>query len=162
MKNIITILLLTVFFNKLYGQPTSEIIDVNEGSNIELIEIYKKNKKLYLYNWNKTTSNNNRIYNLKKISKTDTILLDMLFFKRSEMDSTYKKHVLIYKKDTMTLKVKKNFAGLKIKIKTLNFKKGTYFIDLKDFFNKYGDQKKYKKHSVKEVVLDKFPKRCKD
>lgn len=49
----------------------------------------------------------------------------------------------------MTVKVLKNKASLKIKIKRINFKKGTYILDFEELFKQYGEKDK--------IEINEFP-----
>jgi hypothetical protein len=151
MKKIILIVFILCYNINIKAQPTSEMIDIMYGSTIEFNEILEKDSELVIDDWFVDKENNKyELYVLqKKADKHNPF--SSFSIKQSEIDNTYKNLYFIYGDVLMTLKILKNKTGLKVKIKKLNFEKGTYILDLEELSKKSNEKEGVK---VNEFPVD--------
>lgn len=135
------ILFFVVWGNPVYSQPTSEMIDVYQGSSIIFKNLYNLDlNSLYIYKWSLLKSEpDNCLYILKKYNKNvdKKKLLNIFFVRKSEFNDKYKIITLVYEDKVMMIKIKKNKLGLNITINNMYFKEGIYNIDFKKIYDRY-------------------------
>ncbi len=134
---------------QLLAQPTSEMIDILEGSNIKFKEIFYGERKIFITSWDIPTKHQTYTYGLSRDTSEVGGLLNMLVVKRSEMDSAFTKRVFIYDNDSMVVNIKKNRSFLKVVFNKLMFTEGVFFIDLEKIYRNNG--------SKRRVELELFP-----
>ncbi len=147
MKTIIRLFLTIFAFNVAYAQPTKEMIDLYEGNSFSFKHFVKNNTHLYISDWS-DGKRNNEFFILKKKGKNNKNPFKSFHVKKSETDSLFHYYHFIYNGEVMTIVLNNNDLGMKVNIKKIAFKKGVFFIDLKEL---------YKKNSTRKIELDEFP-----
>jgi|GEM_PF-2590514 len=151
MKNIFVFFLIVSINICVKAQPTSEMIDIMRGSIIEFNEVLYQDSVLVIDNWLVNQSNSkSELYVLQNsTNNNNNNPFSSFSIKRSEIDNTYRYMYFVFGDDLMTVKVLKNIARLKVKIKRIKFKKGTYILDLEELFKKYNKEDR--------IEIDEFP-----
>ncbi len=170
----VTLFFLLFFLINIYGQPTSEAIDLHSGSSIDFYKIkYDGNEIFYNFSSNilyysDRVSENYEIWILEKDKKKDRSS-NSLIFRKSKLDDINKKFYtlhIIYNNEMMNIKIKNILAGVRFRFDVLYFKKGTYEIDMKAlydskeeiFYNNKGEIVGKREHSDwQNIFFKKFP-----
>ncbi|ELY2018688.1 hypothetical protein SL053_002619 [Flavobacterium psychrophilum] len=161
MKSIKYILAFLFCASHSFAQPTGDFVNHYNGNTIHFGNILFENKELFLDTVYDVEFEDDKIGNRSFIEKKSK-LSDFINIKYGNSgiktitgrvkDDKIAKDIYIYKNDTMTIKIIKNYLSPLygyVFIKNLNFMKGTYIIDLKEIFTK--------EKSKQNAYIENFP-----